>query len=486
MKSFQLLDRVARLVQRQGMVQAGQTLIAGVSGGADSLCLLHILAALREQIDFQLHVAHVDHMLRGAESAADAAFVRETAAAWHVPITVETIDVEAQAKAAHLNLHDAARRARYDMFARLAHSINAHAIAVAHTANDQAETVMMHLLRGAATNGLGGMLSVTPLAHIVDCASLPHANRLQVVRPLLTTTRTEIEAYCKEHGLAPRHDTTNADLSYTRNRIRHELLPELLTYNPRIVEVLGHTADACAEDAAFIQSALDQVWPGLAKIEGNSITFCGAVWNELHAALQRATLRRAYTQLGGTETLAWEHTEHARSLSTLGVGKRMPLPGGIGLRVGYNGDLIFGEPDEHGPQLAQQMLTIEIPGRVELADGWLLEARVDDEVFRHDQWHVRLDTNAVQLPLVVRVRQPGDRMRPAGGQGSRRIQDILTDAKIPRSLRDRWPVVADQTRILWVAGLRAAEGALAQAETEHVIEISINPPDFGFATKHTE
>lgn len=476
------------------MIAPGETLVVGVSGGPDSLCLLHVLAHLRGALGIALHVAHLDHRLRGADSAAEADFVAETARAWGLPATLESIDIGAAASATRTNLHQAARSARYQFLARLARTIGAPAVAVAHTADDQAETVLMHLLRGAGPAGLRGMLPVVPWGEWAQDKETGRRGDTEreelslspsllvspsLVRPLLAITRTEIERYCAEHRLEPRRDPTNADLRYTRNRIRHDLLPKLAAYNPHIVAALGRTAALCAEEHAFVRQALAAAWPGLARSRAGAIDFAGDTWRALHPALQREALRQAYALLEGGETLELAHVEAAREAIDRGVGRRAELPGGLPLTVGYGGSFTIGRPSETGgPQLAQDEISLPVPGRVALEHGWTIVAA------RHPPpapapataWEVYLDGDTLAWPLVVRRRRPGDRFRPTGGRGSRRMQDVLVDAKVPRALRDAWPLIATTEAIVWIAGLRAAEGFVATPQTSHVVHIRFTPP----------
>lgn len=308
-----------------------QALLVGVSGGADSLCLLHVLVALRERLGITLHVAHLNHQLRGAASDADAAFVAETARAWNVPITVAALDVQAYADSERLNLHQVARVTRYRWLAQQADAFAAGAVAVAHTADDQAETVLMHLLRGAGPAGLRGMQAVTDLRRMLgDSAESDVAQGCTLLRPLLTTTRAEIEQYCHDQGLQPRDDATNRDLQFTRNRIRHELLPQLATFNPQIVASLGRTAASAADTHDFVQQALDAAWPALVTAQPEAIAFDGAQWCGLHPALQREALRRAYRLLAGDDTLTVERIERAQQVIGR-AGRRIELPGGLWL-----------------------------------------------------------------------------------------------------------------------------------------------------------
>jgi bifunctional protein TilS/HprT len=462
----------------------GAALIVGVSGGPDSLCLLHVLAALREPLGFTLHAAHLNHQLRGADSDADAAFVAATARTWGLPVAVETIDVQAYAQTYRRNLHHAAREVRYRWLADLAHAHDAAAVAVAHNANDQAETVLMHLLRGAGPAGLRGMAAVSTFAaeHLpaerMDEAPA-HAKPLLLLRPLLTATRAEIEEYCREHGLQPRQDVTNMDMRYTRNRIRHELLPQLATFNPQIVASLGRTAAIAADEHDFLQQSLDAAWPTLAHEQPDAVSFDGAAWHALHPVLQREALRRAYRLMAGDDTLTWERLEQARH--AIGhVGRRVELPGGVRLVTGYHGAFTIERAGRAPvradvPQLMGDDEQIPLSGRIALANGWMLTVAHGDptQLPRPRGWHIDLDAELLTEPLVLRRRRPGDRIQLPGGLGHRKLQDVFVDARVPQPLRAAWPVIATKSAIIWVPGIKAAAAYVATARTRTVMRIQL-------------
>jgi tRNA(Ile)-lysidine synthetase-like protein len=459
------------------MIASGDTLLVAVSGGPDSLGLLHLLAQLRDDLGFTLHVAHLNHMLRGDESQAEAAFVAATASAWRLPVTIAAVDVYAQSQQTRTNLHHAARVARYTFLAQTAQLLAAQAVAVAHHANDQAETVLMHMLRGAGSAGLRGMRPVVPWAEWApDQVPGGPAIAPALIRPLLQITRSEIAEYCAAHGLQPRCDPTNADTHFTRNRIRHELLPQLADYNPQIVAALGRSAAVCADEQAFIQQALAAIWPTLAHERAGAIDFAGDSWRSLHPALQRAALRQAHMLLRAEQPLGLEHVEAARAAVERGVGRRIELPGGLELTVGYGGSFTIGALlAPAGPQLVQETIALPVPGQILLDSGWTLSASyISAAVFaQSDVWQVDIDASA--LPLVVRRRRPGDRLELAGGRGRRRLQDLFVDAKVPRILRSAWPLVATPTAIVWVPGLCAAEPFVARPETAQVVRMWVTP-----------
>ena len=229
----------------------GQLIVVGVSGGADSLALLHALRAFRAEFNIRLHAAHLNHQLRGAESEGDARFVEALAREWEIPITVESHDVEAFARLKKLSVEEAARMVRYGFLEQVAEREGAHAVAVAHNADDQVETILMHFLRGS---GLAGMRGMQPTS------TYPFHAPLRLVRPLLAVRRIDIEAYCASQRIDPREDASNTDTHFLRNRLRHEVLPLLEQVNPNLRQVLRRNARIIGDDHDYVAQRADGAW----------------------------------------------------------------------------------------------------------------------------------------------------------------------------------------------------------------------------------
>ena len=299
----------------------------GVSGGADSVCLLHILAGLQEKLGITVRVAHLNHMLRGAESDGDARYVSRLAKKLGVAATIEKRDVKAYQAEHRVSLEDAARQVRYRFFAEVAEEVGASRVAVGHTSDDQAETILMHLVRGAGPTGLLGMRPLT-------IWTSPGLAGLTVIRPLLAVSREETRAYCREYRLTPREDSSNLSLSPFRNRIRQELLPLLRGYNPRIGEALIRNSDTLAADLSFLEECVSEVWPKVASEENGAIVLDRDSVVSLHPAVQRHLLRRVTREvLGDLEDIEWKHIEKMRDGLTLRKGKRVILPRKLTLSV---------------------------------------------------------------------------------------------------------------------------------------------------------
>ncbi|MEI7771477.1 MAG: tRNA lysidine(34) synthetase TilS, partial [Chloroflexales bacterium] len=422
----------------------------------------------------QLHVAHLDHGFRGAQSAAEARAVAATAATWGLPATLAYADVPALARASGQGAQAAARSARYAFLADVARAQAAHAVAVAHTADDQAETVLLHALRGAGPAGLRGMRPVVAwdewalgmlnveLRMVNAEGNIQHSTLL--IRPLLEATRAEIMAYCAQHQLTPAEDPSNSSPRYARSRVRQRLIPALAAHNPQVVAALARTAQICADDYDFLQAALDAVWPALAAEGPGALELSMAVWRGMHPALRRYALRRAAARLGAAE-LSFAQVEAARAAIDVGRPRRLPLAHGISLDVGYHSARVraAGVPVPAAtPQIAADLMPVAAPGRTPLGAGWVCVAQREPPAAPSPWW--------VAIPaelaggLALRRRRPGDRFRPAGGRGGRRLQDFFVDRRVPQALRDAWPILVADEAILWVAGLRADARAGAPGE----------------------
>jgi tRNA(Ile)-lysidine synthase len=473
-----LTKTVRQVVRRYKLLPPGATVVVGVSGGPDSLCLLHVLNRLQAQGSFVLHVAHLNHGLRGAEADADAEFVAALAGRWALPVTVEERNVAGYACKRKLAIEEAAREVRYAFLAEVAARIGADRVAVAHHADDQTETVLMHALRGAGLAGLRGMRpnSRFPL----------RGSHLRLIRPLLEVTRAQIEAYCAAHGLQPRFDRSNLDTTFFRNRLRHEVIPYLETINPNIRQVLRHTAAGLADDYDFLRQAVNEAWNSVARQEGEAILFDRAAWSALHPSLQRGLIRKAVRQLRPTlKDINWLHVEPARRLGLeKPPGKRATLPRGLFLFCRRD-VLVIGEqvplPDE--PQLKPGThVMINLPGETVLPGGrWVIRAKVVERSAlpahprtNADRWQAFLDASAAGADLRLRTRQPGDRFCPLGLEGHHMtLGEFFIAQKVPVPLRERLPLLVSGAGILWVVGQRIDERAKVTEGTQEVLWVRI-------------
>ncbi len=479
-----LEERVLTFIQTHQMILPSQTLLVGVSGGADSVCLLHLLASLRENLGVQLHVAHLDHMLRGDESREDAEYVSSLSSQLGLPVTIGREDVRAYQQRCRLSLEEAAREVRYGFFAHLARSMRASGVAVAHTADDQAETILMHLLRGSGAQGLRG---IRPLASWRSGQS----DRLTVVRPLLEVSRKETEAYCGEHGLTPRQDSSNRLDSCLRNRVRHKLIPQLWSYNPDIGAVLLHTSQAMAEIHSFMEDQVSQRWGEVVDEQEGTLILRLPELCRFHPALQRYLLRGVMRHLlGDLEDIGWKHIESMRKALTLATGKQVSLPRGLTLTIGYGEAIVGASSSILTPPILEEM-ELKVPGHTELPE-WAVEATLlhqaqqgagsfEDAVASRPGASLvsvaYFDAAAAGDKLVVRGRRPGDRFQPLGMSHPKKLQDFMVDVRIPRIQRGAVPLVCSPQHILWVVGWRIDERVKISENTRHVMRLEFKRAD---------
>jgi tRNA(Ile)-lysidine synthase len=441
-----------------------------------------------------LHVAHLHHGLRGADADADADFVHAVAADWGLSCSIERADVLALAHDHRLAVEEAARRARYSFLGRVAQEIGAHIIAVGHNADDQAETILMHWIRGSGLAGLRGMLSLTPLMDYRLLAApespVPMPD-VRLIRPLLDVTRDEIEAYCSFYGLQPRFDRSNLDTTIFRNWLRHEVLPLLEQHNPNIGEVIRRSARVIADDYALLRVILEETWPRVVLQESpGAITFDLEAWRSLPASLQRSTLREAIHCLRASlRDISFLHVENALLIARDGTtGDQATLPRGLLLTLGYDrlvvGDAGIPQPMPEWPLLSPESppVLVNSPGITPLPGSqWLLQVRLlaRSELpagweANPDPWRAFLDLEAIGSPLWLRRRQPGDSFRPLGmGGHAVKLADFLTNRKVPQAVRDRLPLLVGPQGIVWVCGQHLDERARVRDQTKSVLAVRL-------------
>ncbi|NLV74464.1 MAG: tRNA lysidine(34) synthetase TilS [Chloroflexi bacterium] len=475
-----LPQQVAQLVDALGLFVPGERLLVGVSGGADSLCLLHVLRELAPPRGLVLAVAHLNHLIRGQSAAADAAFVAELCQQWDIPCTLGEADVPAIARCTRRSLEEAARQERYRFLAQTAAACGAGTICVGHHADDQAETVLMHLLRGAGLDGLRGMRVVEPV---------PGAPQLCLVRLLLQTTRQEIEAYCCAHGLEPRIDETSSDLNLLRNRLRHELIPTLEHYNPQLRARLVRTAEVLQGDAALLEEVVQAAWDAVIIEDATEqVVFARAHFLAQSRALQRALLRCAITQLSrNLRDISFNSIESALNMLNKGVtGSLADLPGGLFVQLGYT-EIVLEHSNRAActpawPAMTHQLpLTLALPGElINQADGWRFSAELTEpqtglQLATADPFTIVLDAERLGYELTVGTRAEGDRMQPLGmGGRSVKLHDMMINCKVPADQRPFVPVVRCGAELVWVVGLRQDERYAIKPRTRQAMLLRLH------------
>ncbi|MCY4623767.1 MAG: tRNA lysidine(34) synthetase TilS [Chloroflexi bacterium] len=457
-----LPQAVARQAAAAGLT--GARLVAAVSGGPDSLALLHALHCITDFHRLSLHVAHVDHGLRPS-SGRDADFVREHAEALGLPCTVVAVDVPRRRDGSFSEA--AARDARYGALAGIAERDGAAAIATGHTLDDQAETVLLHAVRGAGLAGLRAMAALSD-------APVKGANA-RVFRPLLGIRRGDTVAYCRELGLSPVLDESNDDTRIPRNLLRVEVVPLLERLNPRAVEALARMAENAGGALDFLDAALDAEWPALASTVDGVVALGRERLRSLHPALQALAVRRAYEAAGGASgSLDAVNVEAALRLASGPAGREATLPGGVRAEARHDA-LVLRSSGAPGQPPLEGEHPIHVPG-VASAGGWRVEAQVVPMPASLDAppFVAHLDADALGGELCVRGRRQGDRFQPLGmAQGSRKLQDYFVDAHVPRRERDAVPLLVSPRGVAWVTGHAVAHWARVTPETRRVLRVEL-------------
>ena len=447
-------------------------LLIGVSGGTDSLALLHLL--WQRLGTEQLIVAHLNHNLR-PDAEDDAWFVEQTAVSWQIPFVSKKQNVADEAESRQLSLEAAGRLVRYQFFAQQAEQVGATAVVVAHHADDQAETLLLHLLRGSGSAGLRGMLPVS---------QMPEGKGVTLLRPFLNVARAQIEAYCARHGLNPRTDSSNEDIQFVRNRIRHELLPLLQTYNPQITARLQQLATITAAEYEAQLAQFNQVWPEIVSSAGEGwLVLDRQKVMGLPVAWQRLALRRAVGQLRPFHTeISFQTIEQARSLILANQsGTEATLPGGLLMQV-EAAEILFGpvaaRQSASVPQLnGERPVLLSVPGKLNLGQGWQIVAETQPDValdaIRHndDPW-LAFVALAEGDALWIRPSLLGERFQPLGMAGhSQAIQDLLSDRKVTRGKRPLWPIVATDHYPVSIVGQHLDERVRVTEKSRHVVRL---------------
>jgi len=461
----QLEQRVLRFIQENRLIPGQEKLVVAVSGGPDSVCMLDILAKFARELGITLHIAHLNHQLRGSEADADAQYVADLACRLGIPATIERREVKVYQAQKRISLEEAAREVRYAFLAQVANSVGAERVVVGHTTDDHIETILMHLIRGTGTRGLRGLQPYTRWQSSV--------NNLAIIRPLLPVTRHETATYCQHHQLAPRLDTSNLSLSPLRNRIRQQLLPLLQSYNPQVTRALLRTASIVVDDLAFLDEKTTAVWGEVVQEYENNIVLNKEGFLQLPSALQRNLLRMSIEKLlGNLRDVEMRHIEEIMEALGKPTGKRLDLPGGLIFSIEYDKYLIGSEPMSLSPfPSLEGELSLNVPGET-LLPGWRVEATIIDRkqmADKDDNFIAYFDYDKTGERLLVRTRRYGDRFQPLGVSQPKKLGEFMTDAKIPRAWRGQVPIVCSPRHILWVVGWRIDERAKVADTTQQVL-----------------
>ena len=492
-----LLKKVQDTIRKYQMFTSNTKLVVAVSGGPDSATLLHLLFKLRPKYNLLLWVAHLNHGLRGREADFEAEWVKKFAVKLGVPVISDTFRVAVLAKEKRLSLEEAARRARYDFLEEVANQVGASKIALAHTASDQAETLLMRLMRGS---GLDGLSAIPPV-------------RNNIIRPLIEVFRDEIQDYCRENNLQPCLDSSNRETSFLRNRIRLNLIPYLSTeYGDQMERVLFQTTNLLRQDREYLKKETERVFKSVLEEKSHEgLVLNGQKLSCLHPALQRRVIRKAIEEIkGDLRGITFDHIVSILKLYKTKQSKQLDLPHGLVIRHRY-GNLLIRKGKEENLSLVRNLV---IPGTTKLTE---LNLALDTELisitpgisFQKDSQkklgeqfissgrlaaHLSLasaknlkshgigdfpepqawfDLDKLKPPLYLRTREKGDRFHPLGMEGSKKVKDFFIDLKIPLERRKRIPLLIGKDRVVWIVGYRIDERFKVDKDTKAILKVKI-------------
>jgi tRNA(Ile)-lysidine synthase len=472
-----MYEQVRALIERENLLDPGKDVLVGVSGGPDSLVLMDIL----DRLGYALVVAHLNHSLR-QEADEEAREVQRISESRGLKFISEVKDVASYAAQNSLSIEEAARIVRYEFLFRQAALHKVQAVAVGHTADDQVETVVMHMLRGCGLAGLRGM----------QLCALPNhwSQEIALLRPLLAFWRDEIIAYCERHRLKPIFDRSNFENTYFRNRLRSDLIPYLERYNPAIKQVIWRMANVLAGDHLVLEQVIKAAWKTCVISHGQDfVIFDQLALLKQPVGIQRGLLRHGINLLRpGLRDIDFQSIERALNFTIsptqtgqmdLISGLRLSLEGNQLILADWDAPLTRGE----WPQVTlHESIILETPGQMQLKDGWVLHSeRVKDLVtaFRQatmneDAFQAWVSTDNLSAPLLLRTRKPGDRIQPLGmKEHSVKLSEYMINLKIPRRVRDAWPLITTNGDIVWAPGIALAHPYRLKESTRQAVYMQL-------------
>ena len=453
------ISKVKDYIIKNQMIDSGDRIVIGVSGGADSVCLVFVLKELSKELKLELCIVNIEHGIRGDESKTDSAFVKSLSEKLNIPFIGYEIDVPKKSKEMKESIETAARNARYDAFFKAAKEFGANKIAVAHNANDNVETMIFNMARGTSFAGLSG---------------IPPANHM-IIRPLLCLTRAEIERYAEENGLDYVTDSTNFETDYSRNKIRHQVLPKLMEINSEAVTHLTALGNDANEIMEFVNTKRDEVYDSVTHTEHECIIINRETLKKEPEIIQREVIKKCIEEVSKhIGDISRANLSGVIELMKLGTGKSIYLPGYVIAENEYE-QLIIKKAVTDKPENHKNQINVLIPGKTEFEGKELITSvmdKVPDSV--HKKKYTKLiDYDRINTGLMLRYRRTGDVIATASNGGHTKLKDYFINEKVPKDIRDKILLVCDGNEVVWVVGMRLSEKYKINKATTRVLSLEI-------------
>jgi tRNA(Ile)-lysidine synthase len=463
-----MLEKITAIVNKYNMINMADTVIVGVSGGADSIALLHILRRMAVEFSFNLAAAHLNHMLRGDDAEKDEEHVKIICRDWGVPCYTKKTDVRTLADKLRISEEEAGRKARYEFFRELMKDIKADKLALAHHKDDRVETILHNIIRGTGTQGLKG------INYVRDGF---------VIRPLLDISKEEILHYCGEQKIVYREDLSNSDFSYTRNRLRHGLIPFLQDkFNPNIVETILRMSDVIGEEDEFLTQYCNELLSDMFHFDKDKARVALDRFNPLHLAVKRRLLRIVFHGfMGEFSCIELVHIDSIiNMLHNAKQGAAFKLPGKIRVQNVCGYAII--STDSKEPAIKPFEYILNLPGSVIIHEANVkISAEFKEKVqIPSGKNPIHIDADNLIGSLVIRSRRIGDRFKPLGMSSEKKLKEFFIDWKVPREERDLIPLITDNRNIIWVAGYQISEDYKVTDRTTRVIEFKLVPASYEY------
>ncbi|MTI68048.1 MAG: tRNA lysidine(34) synthetase TilS [Firmicutes bacterium] len=462
-----MLKRVVNTIKGYNLINSSDNIIVGVSGGPDSMAMLDVLLKLKDKLNFNLFVAHINHGVREIEADKDELYVKNFCKSNNIPFYSEMINMDVYAKENKLSKEEAGREIRYNFFNELKRKLNGAKIAVAHNKNDQCETLLMRFLRGTGLDGLKGM-------------EYKNGN---IIRPLLDISRREIEDYCLDNNLNPRIDKSNLKPIYRRNKIRLELIPYIeKNFNPSLNDALSRTSKIIKRDQAFLEITTKKAFKEISNKKSKKVYVLDIKkFNKLHISIKARVIRYTLEKImGNLKGIEQKHVESIIELIKENkAGKRINIIKDILIVMRYD-KFVIKKRKTKDETITNKRLEINNCNKIK--DYNIEVSIVNKNEFNINKKHRFIkyfDYDKIEGGLYVKTRKPGDRFTPLGMKGSKKLKDFFIDEKIPRDKRDSIPLICDDNNIIWIVGFRISELYKVTEATKRFLKIKIDKEDIG-------